>query len=338
MKKGYVGATIVTNSDMVYDRSEAIIFHKTREAYGGLSNMAGGYPLLVEGVRILTSEALYQACRFPHLIEVQQLIIAQASPMAAKMKSKPYRAQSRQEWDAVRVDIMRWCLKIKLAQHRIQFGNLLLSTGEKAMPSSPTVPNIAHRKHAAAMPPTNWAAIYPGTRFHGKLRRAANANVTAGFRCAPPTAPMKYMMAMTIMPGAATFILSVIVPPLSAPTTPAPAATTTSRNVPQTSEKSRRHSWADSKKSSGAEPRSMRCSSVDSVCSADIIIDSLSSDDFAGNHGVLVKFVNRAEPAITVGDNQLAASFVPVQQQWRQIFIAGDLNAIFFHMAIADPK
>ena len=123
----------MTNSDMVYDRSEAIIFHKTREAYGGLSNMAGGYPLLVEGVRILTSEALYQACRFPHLIEVQQLIIAQASPMAAKMKSKPYRAQSRQKWDAVRVDIMRWCLKIKLAQHRIQFGNLLLSTGEKAI-------------------------------------------------------------------------------------------------------------------------------------------------------------------------------------------------------------
>jgi hypothetical protein len=38
-------------------------------------------------------------------------------------------------------------------------------------PSSPTVPNVTYIKHAAAMLPTNWAAIHPGTRSHGKLRR-----------------------------------------------------------------------------------------------------------------------------------------------------------------------
>ena len=104
-------------------------------------------------------------------------------------------------------------------------------------------------------------------------------------------------------------------PPLSAPTTPAPAATTTSRNVPQASEKSRRHSWADSKKSGGAEAWSIRCSSVDPVCSycAGVMINPLCSDNFARDHGILIKLVNRAEPVITIGDNQLAVRFVPVQ-------------------------
>jgi ribA/ribD-fused uncharacterized protein len=123
----------MTRIDQRFRRAETIVFHKTREAYGGLSNMAGGYPLRVQGVRILTSEALYQACRFPHLVDVQQLIMAQASPMTAKMKSKPHRARSREDWDAVRVDIMRWCIKVKLAQHRVQFGNLLLGTSDKTI-------------------------------------------------------------------------------------------------------------------------------------------------------------------------------------------------------------
>jgi ribA/ribD-fused uncharacterized protein len=91
--------------------------------------MAGGYVPFVNGVRVPTSEALYQACRFPHLPEVQKLIIDQTSPMTAKMKSKPYRKDSRPDWDAVRVKIMRWCLHVKLVQHWEKFGDLLLSTG-----------------------------------------------------------------------------------------------------------------------------------------------------------------------------------------------------------------
>lgn len=114
-----------------YCRKDCVTFRKTNEVFGGLSNMAGGYPLLVNGVRILTSEALYQACRFPHLPDVQRMIIAQRSPMTAKMKSKPYRNQSRSDWDAVRVKIMRWCLRVKLAQNWDRFSSLLLSTGDR---------------------------------------------------------------------------------------------------------------------------------------------------------------------------------------------------------------
>ncbi|MEZ5594131.1 MAG: NADAR family protein, partial [Gammaproteobacteria bacterium] len=114
-----------------YERASSVVFLKTNEAFGGLSNMAGGFPLRVNGVRILTSEALYQACRFPHLPDVQRLIIEQRSPMTAKMKSKPHRSNSRRDWFQVRVKIMRWCLRVKLAQNWRKFSELLLETGDR---------------------------------------------------------------------------------------------------------------------------------------------------------------------------------------------------------------
>lgn len=115
-----------------YERSESIVFLKTNEEFGGLSNMAGGFPLFVNGQKILTSEALYQACRFPHLPDVQRLIIAQTSPMTAKMRSKPYRSDSRPDWLRTRVRIMRWCLRAKLLQNWDNFSKLLLKT--KSLP------------------------------------------------------------------------------------------------------------------------------------------------------------------------------------------------------------
>lgn len=114
-----------------YRRKECVVVFKTHNRFGGLSNMASGFPLTINGITILTSEALYQACRFPHLPNVQRIIIGQRSPMTAKMKSKPYRSQTRADWDAVRVQIMEWCLRVKLAQHGDTFGRLLLSTEDK---------------------------------------------------------------------------------------------------------------------------------------------------------------------------------------------------------------
>lgn len=114
-----------------YTRAESVVFLKTNESFGGLSNMAGGYPIRVNGIRILTSEALYQACRFPHLPDVQRMIIGENSPMTAKMRSKPYRKDSRCDWDHVRVRIMRWCLRMKLASNWSAFSDLLLKTGDR---------------------------------------------------------------------------------------------------------------------------------------------------------------------------------------------------------------
>jgi len=111
-----------------YDPTQVAVFWKTKERFGGLSNMAAGFPLIVNGIKILTSEALYQACRFPHRPEIQELIISQISPMTAKMRAKPFAADSRPDWEEVRVPIMRWCLRVKLCQHPIEFGRVLQET------------------------------------------------------------------------------------------------------------------------------------------------------------------------------------------------------------------
>lgn len=112
-----------------YDPNEVATFRRTSEVFGGLSNMASGFGLLVNGVAIGSSEALYQACRFPHLPDVQQAIVRERSPMTAKMRSVALRDQSRVDWARVRVRLMRWCLRVKLAQHWERFSALLLSTG-----------------------------------------------------------------------------------------------------------------------------------------------------------------------------------------------------------------
>ncbi|MBV5327015.1 MAG: NADAR family protein [Chlorobium sp.] len=114
-----------------YYRTDCIVFKKTKETFGGLSNMAGGFPIKINDISILTAEALYQACRFPRLPDVQELIITQKSPMAAKMVGKPYRKDSRPDWDTVRVKIMSWCLRVKLACNWYEFGELLHATGDK---------------------------------------------------------------------------------------------------------------------------------------------------------------------------------------------------------------
>lgn len=115
-----------------YAPDTCVVFCKTREEWGGLSNMAAGFPLRVNGEDVRTSEALYQACRFPDRPDVQRKIIAERSPMAAKMRSKPYRQEHcRPDWDDVRVDVMRWCLRVKLAQNYYKFKQLLLETGDR---------------------------------------------------------------------------------------------------------------------------------------------------------------------------------------------------------------
>lgn len=112
---------------VTYHHAESVTFGKTTEPWGCFSNMAAGFPLVVNGIAIRTSEALYQACRFPHHPEVQREIIAQASPLVAKMKSRKYLRDSRPDFMSLRVPIMWWSLRVKLACNTATFAPLLLS-------------------------------------------------------------------------------------------------------------------------------------------------------------------------------------------------------------------
>jgi ribA/ribD-fused uncharacterized protein len=101
--------------------------------FGGLSNMAPGYPLFINDNIIPTTEALYQAMRYPLFPDIQHEIITQNSPMTAKMISKKYREKTRQDWDDIRVKIMRWVLEVKLLQSSTKFSALLKDTENKAI-------------------------------------------------------------------------------------------------------------------------------------------------------------------------------------------------------------
>jgi type I restriction enzyme, S subunit len=114
-----------------YKSVECVVFRIAANRFGGLSNMSSDYPLEINGTRVWSSEALYQACRFPLRPDLQRLIVAERSPMTAKMKAKHFLPKSRHDWESVRIKIMRWCLRVKLAQNWSRFGNLLLSTGNR---------------------------------------------------------------------------------------------------------------------------------------------------------------------------------------------------------------
>ena len=67
-----------------YQAHQSATFRRTRESWGGFSNMASGYPITIGRTHIRTSEALYQALKFPHHPDAQTAIIAERSPMQAK--------------------------------------------------------------------------------------------------------------------------------------------------------------------------------------------------------------------------------------------------------------
>jgi len=115
---------------------DCAVFFKVDEEFGGLSNMASGFPLCVNGHTIWSSEALFQACHFPDHADIQKEIIEQRSPMAAKMKARKDGRRSRcgrPDWYTISLDVLDWCLRVKLAQNFVPFYWLLELTGDRAI-------------------------------------------------------------------------------------------------------------------------------------------------------------------------------------------------------------
>ena len=75
------------------------------------------------------------------------MILNESSPMTAKMRSKPFRKDSRPDWDDVRVKVMKWCLRVKLVHNWHKFSELLLSTGDR-----PIVEDSRKDSYWGAMP------------------------------------------------------------------------------------------------------------------------------------------------------------------------------------------
>jgi ribA/ribD-fused uncharacterized protein len=119
------------NNITTYNIKDVVVFHKTAEAFGGLSNMAPNYIVQVNSINFFTIEHLYQACKFPLFPNVQEEIINERSPITCKQISRKYNHLVRQDWVDIQVSVMEWALQIKLSQNWDKFSSLLLSTSDK---------------------------------------------------------------------------------------------------------------------------------------------------------------------------------------------------------------
>lgn len=179
----------------VYETDKSAVFRRNKDEHGILSNM---YPLglSVNGNVFGSSEALYQACRFTEHPDSQVDVMMEKNPMQAKTKAHEMVNLSRKDWMKVRVEVMRWVLRVKLVCNQETFGKDLLSTGDK-----PIVEFSTRDQYWGA---NMQSGKLVGTNALGRLLmelrqeyREATGVFEKGF-VAPPDIPDFYLLGMPI--------------------------------------------------------------------------------------------------------------------------------------------
>ena len=95
-------------------------------ALAALANMTDGYALKLGLASVRTSEHLYQASKLPHNDRLS--VLAAAKGRQAKTAAYEVRELWHPDWCDIRVQVMRWCLAVKLNQHWDQIAPLLVAT------------------------------------------------------------------------------------------------------------------------------------------------------------------------------------------------------------------
>jgi type I restriction enzyme S subunit len=114
-----------------YHPQATAVIYRLMDEFGGLSNFARDFPLTVNGLVAHTNESLYQACRYPHRPDLQRLLLEESNPVKVKRESRDFLADTRPDWGEVRRAVMRWCLELKLAEHRTAIAAILHATGDR---------------------------------------------------------------------------------------------------------------------------------------------------------------------------------------------------------------
>ena len=116
----------------IYARDQVCPFRLSRARWGELSNFFPlASPIAARPWRFLTSEALYQAAKFPARPDVQRRI---AEAPAAKTAAAIGRAPGLgidSDWNAQRVDVMRWVLRMKREANAAEIDAVLAATGDR---------------------------------------------------------------------------------------------------------------------------------------------------------------------------------------------------------------
>lgn len=115
----------------VWHAENAVIIRKGSDPFGELLNMTRGFPLTWDGRVWKSSEALYQAARFPDNFQLQEEIRNATNGFTAKLVAKAHKSETRAGWDDhINVRAMRQVLGIKYTQHE-KIRELIAGTGTR---------------------------------------------------------------------------------------------------------------------------------------------------------------------------------------------------------------
>lgn len=104
----------------------AIKFYSSADEYGDFSNFAG-YPILLDGEVWPTVEHYFQAQKFKDLA-LRKKIRGLNSPSQAAKMGRDRKNKLRDDWESVKIDVMRKAVMAKFTQHS-DLRELLCSTG-----------------------------------------------------------------------------------------------------------------------------------------------------------------------------------------------------------------
>ena len=125
----------------IYARSQVCGFRFSREIWGELSNF---FPLVVPIAAgswlFSSSEALHQAAKFGSRPDLQLRIAEAPTPREAAAIDRTPDLGIAPGWNARRVDVMRWVLRMNREANRTQFDAVLAVTGDRL--SLPFIPSI----------------------------------------------------------------------------------------------------------------------------------------------------------------------------------------------------
>ena len=116
----------------VYARDRVCPFRFSKAAWGAFSNFQPlAVPIMAGPWSFGTSEAVYQACKFPAHPDVQQRIVQAPTAREVAAIGRTPGLGIDPGWNAQRVDVMRWVLRLKREANAAEIDAVLAATGER---------------------------------------------------------------------------------------------------------------------------------------------------------------------------------------------------------------
>ena len=116
----------------VYIKEQACAFRFTKAAWGAFSNFQPlAVPIVAGPWSFGTSEAAYQACKFPAHPDVQQRIAQAPTARQAAAIGRTPGLGIDPCWNAQRVHVMRWVLRLKREANAAEIDADLAATGDR---------------------------------------------------------------------------------------------------------------------------------------------------------------------------------------------------------------